>query len=261
LTAQLLALIPALRVLAPVQVVDEFAAAIGQQVDLRIEAANNLRFAENFAGDDQIAVPRLEQDLCTRRVMCMELIRGEKILGPHRDAEQSERLARSGFRMLLKMVFVHGLVHADLHPGNLFVCDDKLVMLDLGLVAHLTPAHRATMVQLFQAWLARDPERICEVMGQLLEGDPPAGSTELLHEQVADLLQRYASVSLSEVSMGEVMLTVLRLMRQHRLQVQPALTMVILSIGVVEGVGRQLAPHLDLAAEAMAMAAGMGAAA
>ena len=262
LAARLLNLIPSLRILALVDVVDEFAEAIQQQVDLRIEATNNLRFAENFALDEEIAVPRLVPDLCTRRVMCMEFIRGEKILGPQRDDEESERLARAGFSMLLKMVFIHGFVHADLHPGNLFVAGDRLVMLDLGLVARLTPAHRATLMQLFQAWLARDATRICEVMLRLLEGEPPAAERlELLHGQVTELLERYSNLSLSEVSMGQVMLTVLRLMRQHQLRVQPALTMVILSMGVVEGVGRQLAPHLDLAQEAMVMAAGMGAAA
>ena len=259
LTARLLNVIPALRILSPVRVVDEFAAAIRQQLDLRIEAANNLRFTENFADDADIAVPGLVQDLCTRRVLCMEFIRGDKVLGPLREAEESERLARTGFRMLLKMVFVHGFVHADLHPGNLFVAGDRLVMLDLGLVARLTPEHRTTMVQLFQAWLARDPVLVCEVMQRLLEGEAPSKEgLDLLHAQVTELLARYSSVSLSEVSMAEVMLKVLRLMHQHQLQVQPALTMVILSMGVVEGVGRQLAPHLDLAQEAMGMAMGMG---
>ena len=258
LAARLLAVIPATRILSPVRVVDEFAAAIRQQLDLALEAANNLRFIENFAGDADIAVPCLVQDLCTRRVLCMEFIHGDKILGPERDPEEAERLARAGFRMLLKMVFVHGFVHADLHPGNLFVAEGKLVMLDLGLVARLTPEHRMTMVQLFQAWLARDPALICQVMQRLLEGEAPSKEgLDLLHGQVTELLQRYSSVWLSEVSMGEVMLRVLRLMHQHQLQVQPALTMVILSMGVVEGVGRQLAPHLDLAREAMGVAIGM----
>ena len=262
LTARLLNVVPALRILAPVEVVDEFAEAIAQQLDLRIEAANNRRFAENFAGDERVAVPALVEEHCTRRVLCMQFIHGEKVLGPVRSAETAERLARAGFHMLLRMVFVHGFVHADLHPGNLFVADGKLIMLDLGLVARLTPAHRAVLVQLFQAWLARDPARVCQVVQRLLEGEPP-GSEGLaeLERQVARLLERYSNVALAEVSMGEVMLKVLRLMRRHNLRVQPALTMVILSMGVVEGVGRQLAPQLDLAREAMTMAMGMGAAA
>ena len=257
LSARLLQCIPAARMLAPVQVVEEFSQAIRQQLDLTLEADNNLRFSENFAADDEISVPCLVPDLCTRKVLCMEFVCGEKILGPHREPAEGERLARIGFRLLLKMVFVHGFVHADLHPGNLFVADGRLVMLDLGLVARLTPEHRATLLQLFQAWLAQDAGRICEVMARLLESEPPAESLELLQQQVGELLERYRKLALSDVSMGEVMLRVLQLMRQHKLTVQPSLTMVILSMGVVEGVGRQLAPSLDLAREALGFAMGM----
>jgi len=53
-----------------------------------------------------------------------------------------------------------------------------------------------------------------------------------------------------------VLLELLGLMRRHQLKVQPALTMVIVAMGIVEGVGRQLAPGLDLMGEARAFFSG-----
>ena len=39
---------------------------------------------------------------------------------------------------MLKMVFEDGFVHADLHPGNIFITrDDRVAILDLGLVGEL----------------------------------------------------------------------------------------------------------------------------
>ena len=254
--ARLLCVIPPVRMLALEQVVEEFAQAIQAQLDLGIEAQNNLTFAANFADDADVDVPALVPRLCSRRVLCMEFIEGRKILSDQQlPAEEAQRLARAGFRLLLRMIVAHGFVHADLHPGNLLVSGQRLVMLDLGLVARLSPAHRVALMQLFAAWLARDAARICQVMNQLLVGEVPAEGNPELEQQVSEMLERYSTVALGQVSMAQVLQEVLRLMRRHQLQVQPALTMVILSVGLVEGVGRQLAPELDLAQEAVSYAA------
>src|SRR5574338_566927 len=45
--ARVIAVIPSLRLLAPVESVDEFGRAIRAQIDLRLEAANNARFTAN----------------------------------------------------------------------------------------------------------------------------------------------------------------------------------------------------------------------
>jgi len=45
---------------------------------------------------------------------------------------------------------VDGFVHADLHPGNIFVLENnRIAIVDLGLVGELDPPHRATFSRSF----------------------------------------------------------------------------------------------------------------
>ncbi len=255
--ARLLGWIPALRMLNPVEVLERFGDALSAQLDLRIEAENNRRFAANFDGDATIGVPRLMERKCTRRVLCMEFIEGQKLRDIQADEDEGARLARAGFSALLRMVFAHGFVHADLHPGNMMVQGDRLVMVDLGLVCQVEPAQQAPMLGLMSAWLAGDVDGVCRAALALLEGDArDATPGEALRQDVAQMLQRYDSVRLATTSLGAVLLELLGLMRRHQLKVQPALTMVIVAMGIVEGVGRQLAPGLDLMGEARAFFSG-----
>src|SRR5205823_13312576 len=61
-------------------------------------------------------------------------------------------LADVMFAAYLQQIFVVGFFHADPHPGNLLVTrDGRLAMLDLGMVAHLTPRFQDLLLQLLTA--------------------------------------------------------------------------------------------------------------
>jgi len=150
------------------------------------------------------------------------------------------------------MIFKHGFVHADLHPGNILVTEeDELVMLDLGLVARLSREHRRALQDLLSAWMARDAGRVCQVLVRFLRPsqDPPEPGP--FQQEVQELLDRFQTMQLGQTQLGQVLLAMLGLLRRQGLRAEPGFTMVIISMVVVEGVGRQLAPDLDLVAEAV----------
>lgn len=255
--AAAVAWLPWLRVLDLRQVVEDLAAALDAQLDLSIEARNNRRFAQAFADDPRVALPDLVDELCSRRVLCMTFVEGTRITDGEWDAEAREELARSGYHMLLRMIFRDGFVHADLHPGNILVqADRRLVLLDVGLVARLPAARRAALLALFSAWMSGQAEALCRCALNLLPGgaDRPADPPADMVAEVTELVERYRQVQLSRVRLGEVLGTLLRLMRRHDLRVDPGLTLTIIAMGIVEGVARQLAPDLDLVAEALRLA-------
>ena len=260
--ARAVAALPRTDTLSPVEVVEEFSAALWQQLDLLVEARNNEQFAHNFADNPDVTVPKLERSLCTSKVLCMEFVDGRGMLHGDWDRDTRVALARAGYRMLLRMVFAHGFVHADLHPGNMLVRDGGIVLLDLGLVSRLDPAKRAVLVRLFAGWLGRSPDRVTEaLLGLLPARDADVSSTpntDELGPAVMELMDRYTTVELGRVGLGEVLGQMLCLLYAHGLRVDPSLTMTIVSLGIVEGVGRQLAPYLDLMQESMAAVAEIG---
>jgi ubiquinone biosynthesis protein len=250
--AWVLALIPSIRLLAPVESIDEFGRAIRAQIDLRIEAGNNARFSQNFAGDPDVKFPTLHPSLCSRRILTMGFVRGVKVLdAPAKHGSDATRLARVGFRTLLKMVFADGFVHADLHPGNILV-DDKqqIVILDLGLTAELDEAARRAFAQFFAGWAGGNGKIMAKLMADL---SPSARVADYAayEREVDEFVGRYLGKALGEVQVSTVAFDMFNILRRHRVRVNPIYTMCNVAIAVTEGIGKQLDPRLDLVQEAM----------
>jgi predicted unusual protein kinase regulating ubiquinone biosynthesis (AarF/ABC1/UbiB family) len=125
---------------------DEFRKTLLRELDYRMEARNLEVLSENLRAFDRIVVPLPVADYSTSRVLTIDYIRGEKItkLSPLVRTEiDGEVLAEQLFRAYLQQILVDGFVHADPHPGNVFLTDDNHVaLLDLGMVARIPPGCR-----------------------------------------------------------------------------------------------------------------------
>ena len=126
--------------------VNEFRKTLLLELDYRVEAENLDRFESHFADYPTLFVPRPVWDLTSPRVLTMELVEGTKVTdisGMRRAEEDLGALAATLMRAYLDQMFVHGEIHADPHPGNLFLTrDTRLALLDLGMVAHVPPGQR-----------------------------------------------------------------------------------------------------------------------
>ncbi|MBT9554453.1 MAG: AarF/ABC1/UbiB kinase family protein [Myxococcales bacterium] len=136
--------------------VDELARSITGELDFAGEARNLARFAASIPAAARVRVPSVVTRLSTERVLVLELIEGQKLTTflddpaqrAHRDALLG-RLVESVCHQLL----VGGVVHGDLHPGNLLVelAEDgapTLVFLDFGVVLELDVDRRRALAQL-----------------------------------------------------------------------------------------------------------------
>jgi ubiquinone biosynthesis protein len=254
--ASLLARWPSIANLAPVAMVEEFGRAIAAQLDFRIEATNNRRFRANFRDHPQVLFPILVEELCSARVLTMSYIEGTKILAAGGTRFDRPRIARLGLQVLLKMIFEDGFVHADLHPGNIFITsDEKLALLDLGLVGELDDHNRQNFARFFGAWAQRDGDTMARLMFEMsATADRPAtdpDAFERYRASIIDFVGKYWGYRLGEVQVGKVLLDLLRILRAHRVRVNPTFTIVNIAIAVTEGIGKQLDPDLDLMAEAL----------
>ncbi len=282
--AQMLNAIPSIATLSPVAAVEEFGRAIFAQLDFRIEARNNRRFRENFRNEPDVVFPDVVEELSTERILTMSFVTGTKILSTPATRSDPKRVARLGLRTLLKMIFEDGFVHADLHPGNIFITsDDKLALLDLGLVGELDEPHRQGFARFFAAWAQRDGDAMAHIMYDMSAGfsagrsglrrgrssfarpspsrearNPSEGSEhkdsqafQRYRAAIIEFVGRYWGQRLGEVQVGKVLLDMLGILRRHRVRVNPSFTIVNIAIAVTEGIGKQLNPELDLMSEAV----------
>jgi ubiquinone biosynthesis protein len=243
---------PSTRLLAPGEAVDEFGRGIAMQLDFEIEAANSARFRKNFAGDPDVIFPELVPELCSKRVLTMDYIDGVKVLQFRKTSHDPTRLARIGFRILLKMIFEDGFVHADLHPGNIFITPEgKVAILDLGLVGELDDFNRRHFARYFAAWAQGDGRTMARIMVDLSPAPESVPDRARFEAAVEDFVKRWWGKRIGEVQIGVVVYDMMQILRKNRVRVNATFTLVNIAIAVTEGIGKQLDPSLDLMQEAL----------
>jgi predicted unusual protein kinase regulating ubiquinone biosynthesis (AarF/ABC1/UbiB family) len=105
-------------------IIDEFDLVTTRELDLRLEAHNAGLFAEDFAADPAVATPRIDHDRSSANILTMEdvsYIRIDDVEKLQRVGIDPKAVARKIYDIYLTQFFVTYRVHADPHPGNLFV--------------------------------------------------------------------------------------------------------------------------------------------
>src|SRR5690606_39032449 len=140
--------------------VEEFAKTCLEEIDYLNEAANAVRFSEDFTDDDRVAVPGVVWERTTRRVLTLEDVTAIKIT-------DSEALRAAGIdpaevapvfaAVMFEQLFTNGFFHADPHPGNIFLTPRarssaerpwKLTFIDFGMMGEVAPATRTGLRKL-----------------------------------------------------------------------------------------------------------------
>ncbi len=144
---------------------------LSQELDFVLEADNIERIAKHFAKDDRVVFPEPIRELCTRRVLTTTFVEGLKLTdvgGLDALGVDKKDIARRLVRVYCQMIFVDGVYHADPHPGNLLVQrDGKIVLLDFGAVAQLSPQMREGIAEFLEGVLRRDTDRLVKAMRKM----------------------------------------------------------------------------------------------
>ena len=137
------------------QMVAEFRKSLLDELDYLHEAAHLKTLGENLKPFPTIIVPQPVDDYTTSRVLTMDYVLGTKVteVSPLARLElDAERLGRELVRAYLHQIVVDGFFHADPHPGNVFVTDDKkLALIDLGMVGRLSARTSGEAAELLAA--------------------------------------------------------------------------------------------------------------
>ena len=117
---------------------EELRRVIERETDYRLEAECQRRARSLFYEDDSIVVPRVDDELSTRRVLTMEYLEGVHISSFLTDDPPQELRDHFGgmiFQAGCRLHYAGRLLYADPHPGNyLFQADGRLGLLDFGCV-------------------------------------------------------------------------------------------------------------------------------
>jgi predicted unusual protein kinase regulating ubiquinone biosynthesis (AarF/ABC1/UbiB family) len=124
----------------------ELGARISEELDYRLEAANQAEFAAIYRGHPFIRIPEVIGELSTARVLTQELVKGKS----WSEALACEQALRDSWgEAIYRFTYAHHrfrLFHADPHPGNYMFHDDGSVsFLDFGCVKRF-PREQADVI-------------------------------------------------------------------------------------------------------------------
>lgn len=239
---------PDIRRYDPVQIVSQFRRSLYRELDLAKEARNLDQFSRHFADEPLVKIPRVYWAFSNQRVIVQEEIVGVAGIAPDRLREAGldpKLLAARGADAVLRMVLVNGFFHADPHPGNmLFLPENRIGMIDFGMVGMLTETRRNQIVDLLHALTRKDEQALLQVLLDW-SGDMVQDEDRLAYD-VAELLQSYDDLQLKDVHIGGLLNDITALMRDNNLVLPADLTLLFKTLITLEGLGQQLDPRFHM---------------
>ena len=228
--------------------VEEFRKSLLRELDYRIEAENLTVLGTNLTRFPRLVVPQPVSDYTTSRVLTMDYVTGTKItdLSPIVLLEfDAADLADVLFEAYLHQVLADGFFHADPHPGNLLVTGDgHLALIDLGMVARITPRMQDQLLQLLLTVSEGRGDEAADYAIRL--GEPrPDFRREDFSRRVRDLVADYQEVSLRDLQVGRLVMQVTRVAAENGLRLPVELMMLGKTFLNLDEIARRLDPEFN----------------
>ncbi len=240
-----------LKVLQPVRIVEEFSYVLRREIDYRVEAAHTREFAADMAAYPAVQVPRIYDDLSSRRVLTMELIKGDlagKLLkDPALQAKYDlPLLAEEGARAVFAQIFEYGFFHADPHPGNLFALPgNRIAFIDFGMMGRVSERERLLFIRVLNYILTGNIERVTATV-MLLTTTPDRRPPERLERELGDLIQENLHLPMKKLSLATILESLMRIMSSHQISMTANLYVMFKALASMESLAKQLSPELKL---------------
>ncbi|KAL6065644.1 hypothetical protein QOT17_010111 [Balamuthia mandrillaris] len=270
---------------------ENFSSRMEAQCDLRVEAQNLVTFTKNFKDAPNVRFPKPVLQYCHPLILVESFEEGRHIsnyTGDDVPVEVRRTIARVSMDAFLKMMLVDNFIHADLHPGNILVDDGRkhnrdpqLVFLDAGLTTTLLPHDRRNLIALFNAVSQGESNKAAKLIAQGQE-QLTSVSVENFAKEMSTIIDEVSHRGLAEVQMSRVFYSVLALARKHKVIIEAnfttlvrnsphtlpsvfpftqtylnatpmPITLQVVGTVVIEGIGRQLDPDLNMVKRATPM--------
>lgn len=136
------------------------------QCNMRFEAYNCERLTKFLSSD--VKTPRIIFELLSPDALVMEFVDQRcNLLSKDLDEVEFKKISKILLYEIYRMVFVHGIIHGDLHPGNIVIDKDgKLFLLDFGLLSVVSEYERLRFRKLFFGLITGDSKLVATIILQ-----------------------------------------------------------------------------------------------
>jgi ubiquinone biosynthesis protein len=254
---RLVGALPGLRRIPLGQMVAQVGGAVTRQLDFPAERAALAELVENFGSDPAVRVPRPVDALCTPDTIVMEYLPDLVVYRPDGlDPARRREVVRQTLSSVYRMLFVDGLVHCDLHPGNLFLTPGEppgagLVILDAGFVVRLPERVRRLFAAFFMNMAMGRGARCADIVIESAAAIGPDCDLAGFRRGMSALIDTVHGQRAEEFRLGWFAARLFALQRRHGLYAAPEFAFPLLCLLVVEGMVNDFDAAVDFQALAL----------
>lgn len=242
--------IPELAVWQPRGIVEQLSRSLKRELSFSREQSNLMMFQHSLKSFAGIQIPKPISSHSSARVLTMDKIEG----APIHDLSDPKKLlgidralvARRVSELYVDMIFVHGLYHADPHPGNILIQEDGTIgLLDFGMVGRIDDSLRGTIEEMLWAIMHEDSALLTSLIKRA--GKIPASIDEAsLSNDVADLIATYGVQPLETLDLEGALNDATDILHRHRITLPSQMGILIKTLVTLQGTLRAMSPTFSL---------------
>ncbi|MFN9412318.1 MAG: ABC1 kinase family protein, partial [Pirellula sp.] len=242
--------IPELSAWGPRTIVEQLSRSLKRELSFQRELSNLQVFQRLLANEPGVRIPKSFPRYSTSLVLTMERLSGDSI---HElmDSENDLRFDRVAFarrisNLYVESIFIHGLYHADPHPGNIIVQSDGAIgLLDFGMVGRIDDSLRGSIEEMLFAVASQDSALLTSLIKRA--GKIPATIDDAqLSNDVADLIATYATQQLESMDLASVLNDATDVLHRHRITLPSQMSILIKTLVTLQGTISQLSPGFSV---------------
>lgn len=233
----------------PAANVAELGRTLRRELDFGREERNLQQFATLFVDDKTVHIPRAFTDLCTQRVLTMDMVDGlplsqtEAIAAAGIDREE---VARRGGQLYLQMIFTHGFYHADPHPGNILLLPGNVIaLIDFGMVGRIDERLREDIEEMLLSIVNHDVPMLTRLIKRV-GAVPPNLDEAGLANDVADFVGHYSTQALDQFDLSGALTDMVEIIRRYQITLPTQVAMLIKVLVTLEGTTKLLSAKISL---------------
>lgn len=244
---RLAARLPPFRLLPLLETFEQVGACLERQLDFHREAEANRRLRAAFADDPAVLIPSIVDRLCSASIITMAYLPG--FGEPQRRNPEALSVA---VRALFRMIFVEGFVHCDMHQGNIRLLDDgRVALVDFGFMADVPERARHAFADFFLAVAHNDGKACARITLDVASAVPPHFTYDLFEREVVTIVKEVSGATAGAFEVAGFVVRMFDVQRRFGVRGTAAFTIAILSLLVLEGIVKDVSPHLDFQRDAL----------
>lgn len=228
-----------------------FATSLREEMDYSIEAENMQDLGRALRGT-RVLVPSVYQQESTDRMLVMDFFDGPTIGQAHAELSQlppatREQLGADLVGSVLDQIMMHGVFHADIHPGNVSLLHTdkgpRLGLLDYGNVGRIDRRMQRSLTMVISAIDTGDTRLLLDSLKSVLTR-PKTLDQDRLEYRVGELLAYYrGGVNLS---LEKLVADIMSLVSEFKFTLPPNVAHALRSLSGTEGTLLLINPNANV---------------